>query len=132
MEWIVEYFQEESGSTPGEIFERTLDVSADRDVRGLLGPLLRWAQYAAEQGPTGAAGGHFEKCRTVEVWQLKASRGNRRGRWFFCWDEQNERLVLLSGIVKEGRQATPPAAYVAAQNEWNRYKETRRVAREDA
>lgn len=127
----VEYFEEEDGSIPGVAFEERLETANNRVERGLLNALRRWAQYAAAEGPTGEGGGHFEKCSGVSVWQIKASKGNRRGRWFFGWDEERGRLVLLSGIVKGPREATPPEAYSAAQAEWKRYKETHRIAEED-
>lgn len=131
MRWEVEYFQEGDDRVPGIAFEERLARSGNPDDRSLVGLLRRWAVYAAEQGPTGDGGGHFEKCRNVGVWQIKASTGRRRGRYFFGWDQDEGRLVLLSGIVKGPRQPTPPAAYSTAQAEWERYLATRRIARED-
>jgi len=131
MTWEIEYFQDD-GSVPGEQFEEMLERSHSREERGLLNSLRRWVQYAAEEGPLGEGGGRFEKCRDTDVWQIKASRGNRRGRWFFGWDGEKDRLVLLSGIVKGPREATPPAAYAEAQRHWVRYMETRRVAKEES
>ena len=131
MPWHVEYFQEADGRIPGVEFEDSLERSSNSDERALLGLLDRWTRYAADQGPLGDGGGHFEKCRTVPVWQIKASRGGRRARHFFGWDDALDRLVLLSGIVKGARTRTPPEAYATAQAEWRRYQQTRRVAKED-
>lgn len=131
MKWSIVYFEESDGAVPGEVFEDRLDRSSRQEERGLLNALRRWVQYAAEQGPLGEGGGHFEKCHDSAVWQIKAGRGNLRGRWFFNWDDDEHRLVLLSGIVKEGRQATPPGAYTTAEGEWHRYQQTRQIAKED-
>ena len=131
MTWTIEYFEEADGAIPGDLFEEELNRSRDRDTRRLLTVLKRWIEYAVEQGPLGGGGGHFEKCRDVAVWQVKASQGSKRGRWFFGWDEQEERLVLLSGIVKDARTSTPAAAYERAENEWKRYMKTRRIAEEE-
>lgn len=131
MPWEVEYFQEEDRRIPGVEFEDLLEQSANPDERALLGLLDRWTKHAAVQGPLGDGGGHFEKCHGVSVWQIKARRGRRRGRHFFGWDESKGRLVLLSGIVKGPRQATPQSAYSTAQAEWERYQRTRRVAKEE-
>jgi hypothetical protein len=132
MAWRIVYFEEDDGTVPGYLFEDQLEKSSDRDVRLLLGLLDRWGKHAAEQGPTGrAAGGHYEKCSNYEFWQVKASRGNKRGRFFFGWDGPRKRMVLLSGIVKEGRSQTSRGAYREAKRQWKRYKETGRIAKGD-
>lgn len=131
MTWSIVYFEDSDGSIPAETFEDMLDSSSRPEERRLLNGLRRWVQYAADQGPLGEGGGHFEKCRDASVWQIKTGRGNLRGRWFFNWDDGEHRLVLLSGIVKEGREPTPPGAYRTAESEWQRYQETRQIAEED-
>ncbi|MGH9197301.1 MAG: hypothetical protein ACRD1T_16370 [Acidimicrobiia bacterium] len=58
---------------------------------------------------------------------MKASKGNKRARHFFGWDSERRWMVMLSGIVKEGRKKTPRAAYKKARKQWERYKATCRI-----
>ena len=110
-----------------EEFEDALDSSSNRDERKIAGKLLKFAEQLAIDGPQ-TGGGYAEKCRNYDFWQLKASTGNRRGREFFGFD--GDRAVLLSGVVKGPREATPAAAYFEAQRYWTEYKKTRQVSPE--
>ena len=128
MAWKITSFEGDDGVVPGDVFEDSLDSSPDPNVRKLLDKLARNVEYAAEQGPTGEGGGRFEKCHSYPFWQIKASRGNKRGRHFFCWDHSRHRLVLLSGVVKEGNTATNGSKYVEAKAQMDRYRQTGRIA----
>lgn len=131
MAWKLVLYEDDDGTLPGEDFLRRLNGSADPEVKALAGRLVRWARHASAEGPLGNSGPYYEKCRDYDIWQLKASRGSKRGRWFFCWDQERDRLVLLSGTVKEARTETPVAAYARAQQQMNQYRQTGRVG-EDA
>ncbi len=128
MLWRLEYFEEDSGEQPAEVFEDALDESSDPDERRIAGKLMRIAELAAELGPH-AGGGYVEKCGSYAVWQLKADAGSRRGREFFGFDA--DRIVLLSGVVKGPREPTPSFAYEEAQRHWETYLRTRRVSPEE-
>lgn len=129
MVWSIEYFEREDGEQPAEVFEDALEVSSDRDERRLNGKLLRVTDELAQKGFR-IGGGYVEPCREAPgVWQIKADAGPRRGRQFFVFDE--DRVVLLNGVVKGAREATPPRAFKDALRYQDEYKRTRRVSPEE-
>jgi Phage derived protein Gp49-like (DUF891) len=126
--WQIEYFEKVTGEQPAEAFEDGLDGSTDRDERRIGGKLLRFAGLLAEHGPA-TGGGYVEPCHEAPgIWQLKADAGRRRGREFFAFDDQ--RVVLLHGAIKGGRQPTPAGDYRLAMDYLDEYKRTRRVSPE--
>lgn len=127
MPWRIEYFELADGRQPAEEFEDDLDSSSNKDERRIGGKLIRVAEMLAQHGHM-TGGGYAEKCEEYEFWQLKANSGNRRGREFFGFD--GDHAVLLSGVVKGPREATPTSAYAEAQRYWNEYRKTRRVSPE--
>jgi hypothetical protein len=127
MPWEIHYFQQQDGTQPAEVFEDDLDGSPLREERTIAGKLIRFGEAVAQGGPS-TGGGYAEPCRGHDFWQLKADAGRRRGREFFGWD--GDRIVLLSGITKAPREATPPGAYAEADRYWVEYKQTRRTSPE--
>lgn len=124
----IEYYEQTDGRQPAEEFEDALEASSSREERSIAGKLQRWAELAAEKGHQ-ASGGYVEKVHGYPFWQLKAGVGNRRGREFFRLDDDT--VVLLSGIVKGPREATPPAAYEEAQRYFDDYEASGRVSPEE-
>ena len=129
MTWSIEYFEQEDGRQPAEDFEDGLDTNSDRDVRNIGGKLMRVADQVAQDGYR-TGGGYAEKCHDApDIWQMKADAGKKRGREFFAFD--GDRVVLLSGVVKNARTATPPGAYAEALRYLEEYRKTGRVSPEE-
>lgn len=130
MPWTIEYFEQEDGRQPAEVFEDALDSSGDRDAKRIGGKLIRVTDQVAQNGfRTG--GGYAEACHDAPgIWQMKADVGKKRGREFFAFD--GDRVILLSGIVKGPREATPPGAYAEATTYLNEYERTGKVSPEEA
>jgi hypothetical protein len=124
----IEYYEQEDGRQPAEEFEDALFSSGSREERSIAAKLQRWAELAAEKGHL-ASGGYVEKVHGYPFWQLKADVGNRRGREFFHLDDES--VVLLSGVVKGPREATPPGAYEEAKRYFEDYEKTGRVSPEE-
>ena len=130
MPWEIEYFEMEDGRQPAEEFEDELDGSANRDERRIGGKLIAVAEYVAQNGYR-TGGGYAEKCHDApDVWQMKADAGARRGRAFFAFD--GNKVVLLNGITKGPRQATPQAAYEQAEEYLREYRRTGKVSPQEA
>jgi len=128
--WTIEYFEREDGTQPAEVFEDALDGSFDRDERRIAGKLIRVADELAQKGHQ-TGGGYVESCHEAPgIWQMKADAGGKRGREFFVFDD--DRVVLLHGTVKGGRQATPPRAFQDALKCFEEYRRTGRVSPEEA
>ena len=130
MPWIIEYFEEEDGTQPAEVFEDALDSSADRDTRKIGGKLIRVMDQVAQDGfRTG--GGYAEACHDVPgIWQMNADVGRKRGREFFAFDA--DKVILLGGALKGPREPTPPIAYAEARRCLDEYEKTGRVSPEEA
>lgn len=129
MPWTIEYFEKESGEQPAEVFEDALEASADRAERRISGKLMRIAEEVAAKGHR-TGGGYVEKCHEApDVWQMKAASGGRRGREFFAFD--GNKVVLLGGVVKGAREATPRSAFEQASRHLAEYRRTRRVSPEE-
>lgn len=130
MPWSIEYFEKADGEQPAEVFEDRLEASPDRVERRISGKLLRITDEVAEKGYR-TGGGYVEKCHEAPgIWQMKADSGGKRGREFFAFDE--DRGVLLGGVVKGAREPTPPGAFDEALRHLDEYLKTKRVSPEEA
>jgi hypothetical protein len=129
MTWSIEYFEKKDGEQPAEMFEDRLEASGNRDEARISGKLARVADEVAENGfRTG--GGYAESCHEAPgIWQMKADVGRKRGREFFAFD--NDKVVLLSGVVKGPRQPTPTGAFMEALAHLAEYKKTGTLSPEE-
>jgi hypothetical protein len=120
--WSIEYFEKGSGEQPAEVFEDALASSGDRDKERIRGKLLRVADEVAQKGFL-TGGGYAESCHEAAgIWQMKADVGKKRGREFFAFED--DKVVLLSGVVKGPRQPTPLGAFTEAMAHLAEYKRT--------
>lgn len=119
--WEIEYYEQKDGRQPAEEFEDSIPAK-------LAGKLARIAVSLKEQGPQ-VGGGLIEKCHAYSgLWEMRAIFEKNLGREFFGFDQQ--RVVLLDGIMKRVGQPTATAALVRAARYWQDYLTSRKVSPE--
>jgi hypothetical protein len=123
--WVVEYYEQEDGLQPAEIFENWLD----REHPRLAGKLLRLVLEVGQQGPK-LGGGYLEPCHDFPgLWEVRGRHQKWLGRELLGFD--GRAAILLHGYVKrEGRPASQrdlKKAHKLLQN----YLRTKRVSPEE-
>jgi hypothetical protein len=94
MAWTIEYYEQQSGTQPAEVFEDQLD----RDNPRLSAKLAR-AVEALEASGHQLGGGLIEKCHNYPgLWEVRVIQSNTLARELFGFD--GSRIVLLHGYVK--------------------------------
>lgn len=120
----MEYYARETGEQPVEVFE---DAIAPK----LWGKLVRCIEAVARE-KWALGGGIFEVCHGhPDLCEIRARFGDDLGRIYCTVDNgPPARLVLLHGIVKKNNTPTPPAAFVAADDNLADYQENKRISPE--
>ncbi len=94
MTWASEYFEQENGIQPAEVFEDMLKALNPR-LRGKLLHIMLGLQSQGYQ----LGGGYLEKCHDYQgLWELRAIFSGMLAREFLGFD--GNRIVLLHGYVK--------------------------------
>lgn len=123
--WTVEYYEQQSGSQPAEVFEDGLVQT----YPALRGKLISIARAMVAAGPQHLGGGYVQVCHGYAgLWEMRAISSRTLARELFGLD--GSRIVLLHGYVKRtGQPASIPDLKMAAAY-WRDYQATRRISPE--
>jgi hypothetical protein len=126
MTWDIEYFKQQDGMQPAEVFEDELK----QHVPKLLGKLLRALDHLEAMGPQ-AGGGLVEKCHGyADLWEVRAIFNKALARGLFAFDAN--RVVLLHGYVKQTGEPASTPDLNRAHGYLNVYLATRRISPEES
>lgn len=124
MTWLIEYYEQDDATQPGEVFEDALI----RNHAKLAGKLQRIAVALEDHGPH-IGGGLIEACHGYGgLWEMRAIFNQWLAREFFGFD--GTRVVLLHGYVKRAGQPASTRDFDAAFAYWTDYQRTRRISPE--
>src|SRR5258708_7435895 len=103
MSWNIEYYEQDDGTQPGEVFEDWLD----RTHAKLSGKLANiWVAVKSNGRQLG--GGYIEPCHDFPgLWEARAIFNSMLAREFFGWDGNT--AILLHGYVKRVREPASDA-----------------------
>src|SRR5260370_20379531 len=125
MTWDIEYFEQQDGMQPAEVFEDELKQHAPK----LWGKLLRALDHLEANGPV-AGGGLVEKCHGYpRLWEARAIASKALARELFAFD--GNRVILLHGYVKQTGEPASTPDLNRADGYLNTYLATRRVSPEE-
>ncbi len=119
---MIEYFEQEDGTQPAEIFEDRLFLFNKK----MLGKLLRITESLEQYGPH-LGGGYIEKCRNYQgLWEIRVIFSDMLIREFFGFDKRS--IILLHGYIKQVGQPTSIRDMDIAYAYWAEYLRTRLVS----
>jgi hypothetical protein len=125
MTWAIEYYEQQSGTQPAEVFEDDLL----RRQRKLAGKLRR-AVLALEMSGNQLGGGLIEKCHgSPGLWEIRVIYAKTLARELFGFD--GSRIVLLHGYMKQTGEPASEKELGLAAGYWQEYQRTHTVSPEE-
>lgn len=125
MAWTIEYFEQQSGLQPAEVFEDDLVQT----YPALRGKLISIARAMVASGPHHLGGGYVQTCHGYAgLWEMRAISSRTLARELFGLD--GSRIVLLHGYVKRTGQPASIKDLDLAAVYWQEYQRTRRISPE--
>jgi hypothetical protein len=124
MSWTIDYFEQNDGIQPAEVFEDELHSLNKK----LLGKLF-YIRDQLEQLGFQLGGGYIEKCHNYPgLWEIRVIYNNKLAREFCGFD--GERVVLMHGYVKNVGQPASQQDLKKAFTYWTEYLRVRLVSPE--
>ena len=124
MSWRIDYFEQDNGIQPAEVFEDEL-YSLNKK---LLGKLL-YIRDQLERLGFQLGGGYIEKCYDYPgLWEIRVIQNNKLARELCGFD--GERVILVHGYVKNVGQPASQQDLKKAFTYWTEYLRTRLVSPE--
>ena len=124
MSWTIEYFEQENGTQPAEVFEDKLANLSKK----LLGKLF-YIRDQLELSGLRLGGGYIEKCHDYPgLWEIRVIHNNKLAREFCGFD--SEYIVLIHGYIKNVGQPASQQDLKKAFTYWTEYLRTRLVSPE--
>ena len=122
MSWAIDYFEQENGIQPAEVFEDELH----RLNKRMLGKLLHIQDQLKHFGRQ-LGGGYIEKCHDYQgLWEIRVIHGNKLIRELCGFD--GNRIILVHSYVKKVGQPASRQDLKKAFAYWTEYLKTRLVS----
>jgi hypothetical protein len=122
MVWSIEYYEQQDGTQPAEVFEDALDR---RNLK-LAGKLDRVMGQVEVRGPQAGAG-MVEKCHSYPgLWEARAIFGGTLARELFGFD--GSRAVMLHGYLKRTGEPASTRDLELASRYWQDYQHVNRTS----